>query len=205
MLKTVRLLFLASLVGLVNPVNASAAVTAGDTAPDFKLPAASGPEVSLADFKGKYVVLEWVNPDCPFVKKHYEPGNMQKLQETYTAKGVTWLSIASSAPGLQGHYDAAAWRELTEEEKASPTEVLLDPSGTVGKLYGAQTTPHMFVINPEGKVIYAGAIDSTPSPRSADIAGSVNYVAKALDEAMSGGTVTTSATKAYGCSVKYAS
>lgn len=198
-------MMLAMILGSANSATIFAAVTAGDQAPAFKLPSARGDEKALADFKGSYIVLEWVNPDCPFVKKHYEPGHMQSLQENYTAKGVVWLSVASSGAGRQGHYDGEAWQKLTEEKNAHPTAVLLDSSGAVGKLYGAQTTPHMFVINPEGTVIYSGAIDSTPSPHAEDIDASVNYVAKALDEAMSGHEVSTPSTKSYGCSVKYAS
>jgi len=205
MLKTLRFLFLIAIFGLGTYSTVLASVTAGDMAPDFKLPDSSGQERSLAEFKGRYVVLEWTNPDCPFVKKHYAPGNMQKLQMTYTSKGVAWLSMASSGPGLQGNYNAKAWRKLTKKGKAHQTAVLLDPAGTVGRLYGAQTTPHMFVINPEGKVIYSGAIDSIPSPHAKDIAQSENYVAKVLDEAMSGRAVKTPSTKAYGCSIKYAS
>jgi len=205
MLKKFRFLLLAAVLGLLQSAAGYAAVAAGDMAPDFQLPDAAGQERSLADFKGKYIVLEWTNPDCPFVKKYYGPGNMQQLQETYTAKGVIWLSMASSAPGLQGYYDGKAWQKLTQERKAYPTAVLLDPAGTVGKLYGAQTTPHMFVIRPDGKVIYSGAIDSTPSPHPEDITGSTNFVAQALDEAMSGREIKTALTKAYGCSVKYAS
>ena len=181
-----------------------AAVAVGEAAPNFTLPDASGETKTLADYQGKYVVLEWTNPDCPFVKKYYGEGHMQQLQERYTQKGVIWLSVASSAPGLQGYYDGPAWQKLTSDHEAKPTAVLLDPSGTVGRLYGAQTTPHMFVINPDGQLVYAGASDSTPSPHSEDIEDSENYVAKALDEALSGQPVSTPSTKAYGCSVKYA-
>lgn len=205
MCKTRRLIFLAVFLGWTGLSAVFAQVIAGDTAPDFTLSDSSGQERSLADFKGSYVVLEWVNPECPFFKKYYGSGNMQRLQKIYTAKGVAWLSMASSAPGLQGHYDSEAWQKVTAEKKTHPTAVLLDPAGTVGRLYGARTTPHMFVINPEGKVIYSGAIDSTASPYPEDIAGSENYVAKALDEAMSGQVVSTPSTKSYGCSIKYAS
>ena len=203
-MKCIRFLSLAIIFAVLSAPLLQAAVTAGDPAPDFKLPDARGIAHSLSDFKDKYVVLEWVNPDCPFVKKHYSSGNMQKLQQTYTGKGVVWLSIASSGPGLQGYYKGKAWRKITKKEKAQPSAVLLDPAGSVGRLYGAQTTPHVFIINPTGQIIYAGAIDSTPSPHAEDIAGSVNYVAQALDEAMSGKPVSTPAVKSYGCSVKYA-
>lgn len=204
MIKTLRSFFvMISLLFL--STSASAAVVAGDKAPDFTLTDADGVGHALSDFQGKFVVLEWINHDCPFVKKHYNSGNMQALQEAYAAKDVVWLSIASSGPGLQGHYEGEDWKELTAEKKAQPSAVLLDPQGTVGRLYGAQTTPHMFVVNPEGVVIYSGAIDSTPTPHAEDIADSENYVAQALDQAMAGEKVSTPSTKAYGCPVKYAS
>ena len=174
----------------------------GDSAPDFSLIDTAGNKHALSDYKGKYVVLEWLNHDCPFVKKHYA-GNMQQLQKTYTAKGVAWLSICSSAPGKQGHYDPAGAAKLTADKGASPTAVLLDPDGTVGREFGAKVTPHMFIIDPDGKLIYQGAIDDVPSTKSADVAGATNYVAQVLDAAMAGQPVPRSSTKAYGCSVKY--
>lgn len=183
--------------------SAFASVTTGEAAPDFTLPDISGQSRSLAAHKGSYVVLEWINHDCPFVKKHYESGNMQQLQAEYTGKGVVWYSIASSAPEKQGHYTADQWKDLNAEKKSSATGVLLDPDGTVGKLYGAQTTPHMYIIDPDGKLIYQGAIDSISSANKGDIAEADNYVKSALDEAMSGQPVSNASTKAYGCSVKY--
>lgn len=178
-------------------------VTSGQPAPDFKLTDTNGAEQTLSQYKGKYVVLEWLNHDCPFVKKHYDSQNMQNLQKAYTGLGVVWLSINSSAAGKQGNYDAAAANQLTIEKGASPTAVLLDPSGEVGKLYGAQTTPHMYIIDPNGVLIYQGAIDSVASPDPADIEGATNYVLQALTESMGGKIVSTPATKSYGCSVKY--
>jgi peroxiredoxin len=178
-------------------------VMVGKKAPAFSLTDINGKAVSLADFKGKYVVLEWTNHGCPFVKKHYETGNMQALQKEETAKGVIWLSIASSAKGKEGHMSAAEWKKAMPEYKSSETAVLLDENGKVGKLYGAKTTPHMFVINPEGNLIYMGAIDDKASYDKADVPGAKNYVRAALDEAMAGKPVTTAETKSYGCSVKY--
>jgi len=182
---------------------AGAAVEVGKAAPDFTLPASNGSNVSLASFKGKYVVLEWFNDGCPFVKKHYEPGNMQKLQETYAAKDVVWLTINSSAKGKQGHTDAKGAEELRAKWAIKSQATLLDSAGKVGKLYGAKTTPHMFIINPEGNVIYQGAIDDKDTTDSADIATSKNFVAAALDAALAGKAVETASTKPYGCSVKY--
>ncbi len=182
----------------------TAAAVPGDSAPDFKLSDTDGRERSLAEFAGKYVVLEWTNPDCPFVKAHYDAGAMQQVQETYTAKGVVWLAVASSGPGLQGYYEAAAWKKINANHKTQATAVLLDPQGRVGKLYGVKATPHMVVINSQGAVIYAGAIDSALRPYAEDIAESKNYVAQALDEALSGHKVSIPSTKTHGCPVKYA-
>jgi peroxiredoxin len=177
--------------------------TVGKPAPAFKLTDTNGKTFSLSDFKGKFVVLEWVNYDCPFVRKHYGSGNMQELQKTYTAKGVIWLSINSSAPGKQGNFPADKVNALLKEKSASPTAYLLDPDGQVGKLYGAKTTPHMFIINPEGTLIYNGGIDDTPSADPSDIKTAKNYVRTVLDEAMAGKPVSVSASQPYGCSVKY--
>ena len=172
-------------------------------APGFTLMDSEGKNHSLADFRGKYVVLEWVNYDCPFVRKHYRSGNMQQLQKTYTGKGVMWLSICSSAPGKQGHFAADELKERIAEEKAMPTAYLVDPEGTVGKEYEAKTTPHMFVINPEGTLIYAGAIDDIASTDVDDIGEATNYVKAAIDAAQAGQPVAVKSTKSYGCSVKY--
>ena len=175
----------------------------GSNAPDFSVTDSKGKTQSLSQYKGKYVVLEWFNPECPFVKKHYGSGNMQKLQEEFTGKGVVWLSIDSSAPGQQGHLtDEQANAKMTEL-KTKQTALLLDPDGKVGQTYGAKNTPHMFVINPEGKIVYEGAIDSKPSSNASDIPSSTNYVKVALEESMAGKTVSTANTKPYGCSVKY--
>ncbi len=176
----------------------------GSAAPAFSLPSAQGKTESLSQFKGKYVVLEWFNPGCPFVKKHYKSDNMQALQKEFTGKGVVWLTIDSSAPGEQGNLSAQEAQQQMKEWKMSPTALLLDPDGKVGHEYGATNTPHMFVIDPEGKVIYEGAIDSKASTDQSDIKTSTNYVKAALNEAMAGQPVQTATTKAYGCGVKYA-
>jgi len=175
----------------------------GSAAPDFSLTDAKGKTHVLSNYKGKYVVLEWFNPECPFVRKHYGSGNMQKLQQEYTGKGVVWLSIDSSAPGAEGNLTGEQAEKITTAWKTHQTAFLLDPEGKAGRAYGAKNTPHMFVINPEGKIVYEGAIDSKRSPNPADIPNSTNYVKVALDESMSGKPVTTANTQPYGCSVKY--
>jgi peroxiredoxin len=175
----------------------------GSAAPDFSLTDAKGKTHSLSEYKGKYVVLEWFNPECPFVKKHYGSGNMQKLQGEYTSKGVVWLTIDSSAPGTEGNLTPEQAAKKMGEWKTRQTALLLDPEGKAGRAYGAKNTPDMIVINPEGKIVYEGAIDSKASPNPADIPSSTNYVKVALDESLAGKPVTTSSTKPYGCSVKY--
>ena len=184
-------------------VTAQAESEVGKPAPDFTLKDTSGKEHKLSDFKGKFVVLEWVNYGCPFVKKHYDSQNMQKLQAEATGKDVVWLSICSSAPGKQGHFPPAEAAEKTKAYKSAATAYLIDDTGTVGQLYGAKTTPDMFVINPEGVLIYKGAIDDNSSPDAAAIADSKNYVQLALNEAAAGKAVSTPSTKPYGCGVKY--
>ena len=175
----------------------------GSNAPGFSLPDATGKTHSLTDYKGKYVVLEWFNPECPFVKKHYGGGNMQKLQQEFTSKGVVWLTIDSNAPGLEGNLTPEQASNTIKSWKTRQTALLLDPDGKVGRAYGAKNTPHMFVINPDGKIVYEGAIDSKASPNSADIPNSTNYVKVALDESLAGKPVSNPNTKPYGCSVKY--
>ena len=188
-------------IGWILP--APAAVEPGEPAPEFTLTDTKGTSHKLSDFRGKLVVLEWLNHECPFVKKHYSGGDMQRLQKEYTAKGVVWLSIISSAPGKQGHRTGPQADADTKDKNANPTAVLLDPAGEVGQKYEAKTTPHMFVIDKEGKVIYAGAIDSIKSTDSADIAKAENHVRQALDAALAGQPVPTPKTKPYGCSIKY--
>lgn len=179
------------------------ALESGQPAPDFSLQDINGKPVSLAKLRDKVVVLEWINHGCPFVKKHYDSGNMQALQKEFTAKGVQWLSICSSAEGKQGHMKAVEWRKVAKEKGGAATAILLDDWGKVGTLYGAKTTPHMFIIDPKGILIYQGAIDDTPSADPADVKGAVNYVRSALEEALAGKPVSTSTTKPYGCGVKY--
>lgn len=199
-----KLFILTVLVGFgLCSITSHAGVNTGETAPDFTLTDTNGKEQTLSSYKGKFVVLEWLNHDCPFVKKHYDSGNMQALQKEYTAKDVVWLSINSSAEGKEGYYPADKANELTKEKGAAPSAVLLDEKGKVGKLYGAKTTPHMFVIDPQGVLIYQGAIDSKASTDSEDIPTAKNYVKAALDEATAGKAVSESSIKSYGCSVKY--
>lgn len=191
--------FFATLVFAVNPTEAEI----GKPAPNFTLPDSNGVSHSLSDYEGKIVVLEWLNHGCPFVRKHYNSGNMQKLQKAYTDKGVIWFSIISSAPGKQGYCTPEEANEITAEKHAAPTAVLLDPEGTVGKLYGAKTTPHMFIIGKDGKLVYNGGIDDIRSTNVEDIAKAKNYVQMALDELLAGKEVTVKTSQPYGCSVKY--
>ena len=184
---------------------AQASPATGTPAPVFSGETSAGDTISLADFAGKTVVLEWTNDGCPFVKKHYAapPLNMQTLQQQAAADDVVWISVISSAPGKQGYADAARASELTASRGAAPAHVVLDAEGTIGKLYGAKTTPHMFVITPEGELAYEGAIDSIASAKVSDIAAATNYVTAALGELAAGEPVATPVTKPYGCSVKY--
>ena len=200
-------LCLGALLGLtLTAQNASAAsATVGQPAPDFTLQGGDGKTHSLADFKGKFVVLEWTNPNCPFVHKFYDSGKMQDLQKAETAKGVAWLRINSSAEGKTDYQTVSDVAAYEKANHVASTVSLLDPDGKVGHTYGARTTPHMFVIDPKGVLIYAGGIDDTPSPDAATIATAKNYVTAALDEAMAGKPVTTPTARPYGCSVKYAS
>lgn len=188
---------------LVVPRRASADAVVGQPAPAFTLTGTDGQTHSLSEYAGKYVVLEWLNHDCPFVRKHYGGGNMQKLQKKWTAQNVVWLSINSSAPGKQGNYPPEEANDLTKEKGAAPTAVLLDPDGTVGRAYGAKTTPHMYIVDPKGVLIYAGGIDDKPSTDPADVAGARNHVDQALTEALAGKPVTVATSTPYGCSVKY--
>src|SRR5258705_13983164 len=177
----------------------------GSAAPDFSAPDANGKTQSLAQYKGKYVVLEWFNPECPFVKKHYGTDNMQKLQKEYTDKGVVWLTIDSNAPGTEGNLTPEQAQKVATSWKTQQTALLLDPDGKVGRAFGAKNTPNMVIINPDGKIAYEGAIDSKATPNPADIPSSTNYVKAALDQSLAGKSVSTPQTKPYGCSVKYKS
>lgn len=172
-------------------------------APDFQLTDVDGKKRTLSELKGQWVVLEWVNHGCPFVRKHYDEGNMQALQKEFTARGVRWLSVCSSAKGKQGHMSPVEWRDTIKSKGSAATAVLLDANGNVGRLYGAKTTPHMFVIDPKGVLVYQGAIDDTPSADPADIPNSTNYVRSVLNQGLSAKPISHSETKPYGCSVKY--
>ena len=183
---------------------AAFAVRVGEQAPDFNAVDSNGQTHTLSQYKGKYVVLEWHNNGCPFTRKHYESGNMQKLQKEWTAKGVVWLTVISSAPGTQGYVTAAEENAYLKQMKASPTAALLDPLGTLGHLYNAKTTPEIFIVTPDGKLVYQGAIDDHPTSDAGDIPKSKNYVSVALTESMSGKPVDEPSTRSYGCSVKYA-
>lgn len=189
-------------LAVVMPVTAA---KVGDKAPDFSVTDSNGKTHTLADFKGKWVVLEWHNQGCPYVKKHYGSGHMQKLQKEWTAKGVVWLTVISSAKGQQGYVTPEQANAYLAEQKAAPSAVLLDPMGTMGMAYAAKTTPHMYVISPDGVLLYNGAIDDKPTTDVADVPGATNYLNAALNEAMAGKAVSMPATKPYGCSVKYAS
>src|SRR4029077_6934654 len=171
-------------------------------APELSLPDAQGQTHSLSQYKGKYVVLEWFNPECPFVKKHYGSDNMQKLQQEYTAKGVVWLTIDSNAPGTEGNLTPDQAQKVMASWKTRQTALLLDPESNVARSYGAKNTPDMIVINPEGKIVYEGAIDNKATPNPNDIPSSTNYVKAALDESLAGKPVSNPTTKPYGCSVK---
>ena len=192
-----------SLAVALLPYASFAAPKAGEAAPAFTAKDSAGKEVSLASYKGKTVVLEWLNKGCPYVKKHYGSGNMQKLQKAYTEKGVVWLSVVSSAEGKQGYVTGPEADADTKASGASPTAVVLDPEGKLGSLYGAKTTPHMYVVDKDGVLRYAGAIDLNSSADPKTIASAENYVAGALDAVMAGKKVKKASTKPYGCSVKY--
>lgn len=181
------------------------AVRPGAAAPNFTGTDSNGQTRSLSDFKGKVVVLEWTNHQCPFVNKHYGTGNMQKLQKEATSKGVVWLSIVSSAPGQQGYVTGSQANDLTKSRNAVPTAVILDSEGKIGRLYNARTTPHMYVIGQDGTMMYMGAIDDAPSSQTSDVQKANNYVRTALEEVLNGRSVSKSVSQPYGCSVKYSS
>jgi peroxiredoxin len=175
----------------------------GDAAPAFTATDSHGQAQSLDKYRGKFVVLEWHNQGCPYTRKHYQSGNMQELQHEWTARGVAWFTVISSAPGQQGYMTPDQENAYVAEKRAAPTAVLLDPDGKLGRLYGAKTTPHMFVIDSQGKLVYEGAIDDRPTPDVDDVKGADNYVNDALSAAMAGKPVAKPFTRSYGCSVKY--
>jgi peroxiredoxin len=182
---------------------ASAALQIGQPAPAFSGVDTAGKTHALSDYLGKVVVLEWTNHDCPYVRKHYDAGNMQAQQREATEDGVVWLSVISSSPGKQGHVSPAKADELTASRGAAPTAVLIDESGDIGRAYKARTTPHMYIIDAEGKLAYMGGIDSIPSARASDIEKATQYVPAALAQLMAGKAADPSITRPYGCSVKY--
>ena len=192
-------------LALGSAFTAAAQAVVNQPAPAFSAKDATGKTVSLADFKGKHVVLEWVNPGCPFVQKHYNSGNMPATQKDAMAKGVVWLSVSSTAKDAGDYLPPAELAAWLQSKSASPTAVLMDEDGKIGRSYGARTTPHMYLIDPQGKLVYAGAIDSKPSANPADIKTATNYVKQAVGEAVAGKPVSQAQTQAYGCSIKYAS
>lgn len=192
-----------SMLTAIASEQSSRIATIGKPAPSFRLTDTNGKQRSLTDAAGKYLVLEWNNFDCPFVRKHYKSSNMQRLQKTYTSKGVLWYTVCSSAAGKQGNYTSGRLNELIKQNNAHPTAYLLDENGKTGKAYGASATPHMFIVSPKGLLIYSGALDDNPSADIADIKTATNYVQKSLDEALAGKPVSTPTSQPYGCSVKY--
>jgi peroxiredoxin len=198
-------LLLAAAVPALAHWPAMAAATVGQAAPDFTLTDTTGKAVRLSDFKGKHVVLEWTNPGCPFVVKHYGSANMQTLQKESVGKGVVWLSINSTADSHSDYLAPAQLQRWMAEQQAAPSATLMDENGKVGSAYGARTTPHMYMVNPQGVLIYAGGIDSIASARKDDIKTATNYVRQGLNEALAGKPLSVSTSRPYGCSVKYKS
>jgi AhpC/TSA family len=188
---------------IASPAHSAAAV--GQKAPDFTLKDTTGKSVSLADFKGKTVVLEWVNPGCPYVRKHYSGGNMQSTQQDAVSKGVVWLAINSTETGHSDYLAPKALQSWMGEQKAAATHTLMDESGSTGQAYAARTTPHMYIVSPQGNLVYAGGIDSIASARTEDIKTATNYVKQSLGEALAGKPISAAQTRPYGCSVKYKS
>ncbi|MGA2206246.1 MAG: redoxin domain-containing protein [Terracidiphilus sp.] len=195
---------IAALVVALAPISATAQAVVGSPAPNFTAADSHGQTHTLSEYRGKYVVLEWHNRDCPYTHKHYASGNMEALQKEWRAKDVVWFTVISSAPGKQGYVTDAEENEYLQQMHADPTAVLMDPEGKLGRLYDAKTTPEMYVIDPQGKLIYEGAIDNRPTTEVSDIEGADNYLSDALTEAMAGKPVEHPYTRPYGCSVKYA-
>jgi peroxiredoxin len=194
------------LIGTMFAVNAaSAAAVVGQKAPEITLTDTAGKTVRLSDFKGKHVILEWNNPGCPFVRKHYNTSNMQTLQKEAAGKGVVWLAVNSTEKSHQDYMTPAVLGKWMVDQKAAPTATLMDEAGDTGKAYGARTTPHMYVVNPQGVLVYAGGIDSNPSANTEDIKTATNYVRQTMNEVVAGKPVSMPTTRTYGCSVKYKS
>ena len=185
--------------------NPAAQARIGAPAPAFALADSNGKPVALADYKGKTVVLEWTNHECPYVRKHYGGNNMQALQKKWTAQGVVWLTLISSPPGEQGHVTPAQANKLTADRAAAPTAVLFDPKGSAARAYGASVTPHMYVIGGDGTLVYMGGIDDKPSSRLDDLKTAKNFVDAALDEVTQGKPVSVTTSRPYGCTIKYSS
>ncbi len=198
-----RMIMMCAVMIMAAPVAGHAAPVIGEPAPEFTLTDTDGQTHSLSDFAGKTVVLEWTNHECPYVIKHYDTGNMQALQKEATANDTVWLTIISSAPGKQGYVSAEEAAMIMTEAGSAETARLFDEDGTVGQLYAAKTTPHMFVINPDGVLAYKGAIDDNSSPRLSSVEGATNYVQLALNAIAAGKMPETTETQPYGCSVKY--
>jgi hypothetical protein len=196
---------LIALPALLLAAAAHAAPSVGQPAPDFTLKDAAGKAVKLSDYRGKYVVLEWTNPGCPYVKKHYNSGNMAATQQDATGKGAVWLSINSTEKGSWDYMEPAKLVAWQQERKVKPTATLMDEEGVAGKAYGARTTPHMYIVDPQGRLVYAGGIDSIRSSNTEDIAKAVNYVRQAVAEATAGKPISAATTRPYGCSIKYKS
>ncbi len=199
-MKTFKLIALIAALITLNLISLKAGDMKGE---NIKVSCSHGMEHTLGDYKENWIVLEWINFQCPFVKKHYETENMQKLQQNYTAKGIKWLSVCSSAPGRQGHFDNKMINKHLKKYNAKPTMYFVDESGDLGREYGAKTTPTIVVINPEGEIVYHGAIDDKPTTDENDVDGARNYLVEVLDAVLAGKQAPVSRTKAYGCSVKY--
>lgn len=201
--RTIAFGLVTALIMVLTSTETTLAAKVGEKAPDFELVDTNGKTHKLSSFAGKTVVLEWFNKGCPYVQKHYDSANMQRLQKTYTGKGVIWLTVISSAPGKQGFELGPEANKTREDWKIASTATLLDPKGEVGKLYAAKTTPHMYIVDATGNLVYNGAIDSISSSKKADVAKAENFVAGALELIAAGKPVEKSSTKPYGCSVKY--
>jgi hypothetical protein len=203
-IKLLSVLFVAALVAInMTAEDERTGAVVGELAPAFAVADAYGNTHSISDYEGQFIILEWLNHDCPFVRKHYDGGNMQRLQEKYTDKGVVWLSVISSVPGTQGYLEPDEAQEITKEKNASPTAVLLDTNSAMGRSYDARVTPQMYIIGPDGTLLYNGAIDDRPTARPADLDGAFNYVEAAMTSALNGEEIEITTNTPYGCTVKY--
>ncbi|WCM92785.1 redoxin domain-containing protein [Acidovorax sp. NCPPB 2350] len=198
-----RRTLLATSLALAAAGTAQAAAAVGQPAPGFTLTDTAGKTVRLADYRGRTVVLEWTNPGCPFVRKHYDSGNMPATQKDAQGQGVVWLAINSTEKASADYLEPPKLAAWLRERQAAPTAVLMDEEGTVGHAYGARTTPHLYIVDPQGTLVYAGGIDSIPSARPADIDRATNYVKAALADVAARRPIATASTQPYGCSIKY--